>query len=54
MADTIYKKREIKEVDRFAELLKSTSDREHDGMLIFIQGMKFQKELDKGAVLCNQ
>jgi len=54
MAETIYKKEEKPEVDRFVELIKKMNDSEQSNMLIFMQGVQFAKNANEGAVLCNQ
>jgi hypothetical protein len=54
MADTIFKKEEKPEVDRFVELIKNMNDSEKNKMLIFMQGVQFAKDACKGAVACNQ
>lgn len=53
MSDTIYKKEEQLEVDRFVELIKRMDDSTQNNMLIFMQGVQFAKQTEKGAVVCN-
>lgn len=54
MADTIYKKEEKPEIDRFVELIKHMDDGTQNNMLIFMQGVQFAENAYKGAVLCSQ
>lgn len=49
MAETIYKKEEKPEVDRFVGLIKKMNDSEKSNMLIFMQGVQFAKNANKGA-----
>lgn len=53
MADTIYKQEERPEVDRFVELIKAMNESEQSKMFIFMQGVQFAKQTEKGAILCN-
>lgn len=54
MADTIYKKEEKPEIDRFVELIRCMNDGTQNNMLIFMQGVKFAENAHKGAVSCSQ
>lgn len=53
MADTIYKREEKTEIDRFVELIKHMDDGTQNNMLIFLQGVQFGEHAHKGAVTCT-
>lgn len=54
MADTIYKKEEKLEIDRFVELIRHMDDGTQSNMLIFMQGVQFAENANKGTVSCRQ
>ncbi len=54
MADTIFKKEEKPEIDRFVDLIKHMDDGTQNKILIFMQGVQFAESAHKGAVLCTQ
>ena len=47
--DVLIKTADKKEADNLVTMIKSMDDREKDGMLIFLQGVKFAQTIGNGA-----